>query len=227
MASRLSCILALLLIAAPTANAGGCGLPIPSALDGNALTFNITGVVEIEVFWDWLCPDSRAQSVGLLQASAYYGSKLRLKVHPYPLPYHRNGFFTSWASYVVRLMAGVPAQMRYGLIAFENQEALYNINSPNVTQDGAFEILANWAELMELNRTEFLSHLVCNFETCDESYIMANTAWKYGAGRATGATPTVYVNGIEALQLENNVSLADWKVFLDPYINPTQSHTLY
>lgn len=33
------------------------------------------------------------------------------------------------------------------------------------------EILANWAELMELNRTEFLSHLVCNFEVSFQAVI--------------------------------------------------------
>ena len=51
-----------------------------------------TGEVRLEAFLELNCPDSVAAWPVLKDVKQYYGNRLELVVHQFPLPYHRNGF---------------------------------------------------------------------------------------------------------------------------------------
>lgn len=205
-------------------------LPIPKTPYGNAVVLageNSQDAVTIEVYWDLLCPDSRAQSKSIAQVMSHYGlDKVNIIIHPYPLPYHRNGFMASWASYIVRSLRpenGNKAQYDFIMEAFSKQEALYNVNAENVTWSQAQQMLAGWAqESVNVSKSEFLARFVCNFKTCDNSYDLANTAFKYGAAHGAAATPTTLLNGQALVVDTSSWDLAAWKIVLDPLVFPNR-----
>jgi hypothetical protein len=52
--------------------------------------------VVIDVFIDLMCPDSKAAFPTLLKLTDHYGAEtLRLAVHSFPLPYHRNAYLAA------------------------------------------------------------------------------------------------------------------------------------
>ena len=51
-----------------------------------------TGEVRLEAFLELNCADSRAAWPVLKKVKEYYGSRLQLVIHQFPLSYHRNGF---------------------------------------------------------------------------------------------------------------------------------------
>ena len=60
--------------------------------------------VQLEAFVDLTCPDSRdAWFVFTRVADSYAPSKLRLTVHLFPLPYHRNAHIAATVSEAARL----------------------------------------------------------------------------------------------------------------------------
>jgi len=52
---------------------------------GETAEFNPENIL-IEAFFDPVCPDTRDAWPSLKQALHYYGSRLSLIVHPFPLP---------------------------------------------------------------------------------------------------------------------------------------------
>ncbi|KAJ8429697.1 hypothetical protein Cgig2_028041 [Carnegiea gigantea] len=81
------------------------GQSIPVKLDGfvyggNTSEFNPSRIL-IEAFFDPVCPDTRDSWPPLKRALHYYGSRLSLIVHPFPLPYHDNAFVSSRALHIV------------------------------------------------------------------------------------------------------------------------------
>lgn len=58
-------------------------------------TTNLTAV-QIDAFLDPLCPDSKQAFPTLLQVANHYGPDvLTLRLHMFPLPYHRNSYLAS------------------------------------------------------------------------------------------------------------------------------------
>eukprot|EP00039_Didymoeca_costata_P001394 m.52122 g.52122 ORF g.52122 m.52122 type:complete len:230 (-) comp10773_c0_seq3:2085-2774(-) len=207
------------MILASTSVADCEGLPIPFSPDGNAIKKNMTGVVELELFWDWLCPYSRNHSYGVLDASRHYGDKLQLIIHPFPLPYHRHAFETSWASFVARALAGdsMDKQLQFGIYAFSQQTALYNDPTFNMTPADIQNILARWGnECCGFDTAQFLGLFTRKSHSGELVYLNANEAWKYSANRGIAATPTTFVNGVPVLNSNSTWKLADWINLLDP-----------
>lgn len=58
--------------------------------------------VFIEAFFDPVCPDSRDSWPPLKKALQKYGSRAKLVVHTFPLPYHDNAFTVSWALHIIK-----------------------------------------------------------------------------------------------------------------------------
>ncbi|KAL2895323.1 L-2 4-diaminobutyric acid acetyltransferase [Bienertia sinuspersici] len=77
---------------------------IPAKFDGfvhgNPKKFNPESIL-IEAFFDPVCPDTRDSWPPLKKVLHFYGSKVSLIVHPFPLPYHDNAFATSRAVHIV------------------------------------------------------------------------------------------------------------------------------
>ncbi|GFN99614.1 eppin [Plakobranchus ocellatus] len=58
--------------------------------------------VEIAAYLDVTCPDSEAVYPTLLQVAEFYASSdVQLRMHLFPLPYHRNSYVISKAAHVL------------------------------------------------------------------------------------------------------------------------------
>jgi len=223
-------VLASMLSSFTVADDSCSSLPVPKYAHGNAVVLSEGGTsasATLEVYWDLLCPDSRDQSKQVVDVIDHYGLKdLTVIIHPYPLPYHRNGFMASWASYIVRSLRpddADKAQWAFIREAFDKQEALYNVNAEDVTWSQAQKLLAGWAAAStNVSTTAFLSRFVCNFKTCDDSYSLTNVAFKYGAAHGAAATPTTLVNGQEIVTDTSSWSLNEWQQLLDPVVFPNR-----
>ncbi|KAJ8439796.1 hypothetical protein Cgig2_029056 [Carnegiea gigantea] len=99
---------------------------------GDTAEFNPENIL-IEAFFDPVCPDTRDAWPSLKQALDFYGSRLSLIVHPFPLPYHDNAFVTSWALHIVN---GLNSSATYSLWEsfFKHQEKFYNEATINMSR---------------------------------------------------------------------------------------------
>ena len=69
-------------------------VPIPTQPPGMVLgNGSASAPVQIEVFLELLCPDSRdAWRILKTLSRVYEATKVRIVIHQFPLPYHSNGF---------------------------------------------------------------------------------------------------------------------------------------
>jgi len=75
-------------------------VPIPSRPPGYTYANgHADAFIQLDMFIDLLCPDSKAAYPALKQVAAkLLPSQFRLRFHQFPLPYHRNAFPVAQAS---------------------------------------------------------------------------------------------------------------------------------
>lgn len=75
--------------------------PVPRKPPGFVYKYgNVSDVpVHLDVYVGPLCPDSARAFPTMLQVADHFGpNKLRLRMHMFPLPYHRNAFLVCMVS---------------------------------------------------------------------------------------------------------------------------------
>jgi protein-disulfide isomerase len=80
-------------------------VPIPPRTLGYVYAYgkstNLTAV-NIDAFYDPLCPDSKQAFPVLQQVAHHYGPDvLTLRLHMFPLPYHRNSYLASMVTFII------------------------------------------------------------------------------------------------------------------------------
>jgi thiol-disulfide isomerase/thioredoxin len=87
-----TCILFLAILGLTAAQ-----VPIPKRKLGYVFG-DVKGItpVNVDAFMGPLCPDSKMALPALMQLAAHYGPEvLTLRMHMFPLPYHRNSFLVA------------------------------------------------------------------------------------------------------------------------------------
>ncbi|CAN0871913.1 hypothetical protein LINGRAHAP2_LOCUS9973 [Linum grandiflorum] len=87
----------------------------------------------IEAFFDPVCPDSRDSWPPLKQALNYYGSRVLLRLHLLPLPYHDNAYVASRALHIANMLnasSTFPLLDRF----FKYQSKFYNAQTKNLSK---------------------------------------------------------------------------------------------
>lgn len=190
---------------------------IPSKFDGfiygEASEFNPEKIL-IEAFFDPVCPDTRDAWHPLKQALHFYGARVSLIVHPFPLPYHDNSFVSSRALHIVNELnssATYPLWEKF----FKNQEQFYN------------------KETINMSRNEILDHII-DFATASvghshhsavkhgfndrKSDLNTRMSFKYGCSRGVIGTPTFFVNGFALPDAGSPVDYVGWRKIIDPLV---------
>lgn len=80
-------------------------VPIPPRTLGYVYSYgkttNLTAV-NIDAFYDPLCPDSKQAFPVLQQVAHHYGPDvLTLRLHMFPLPYHRNSYLAAMVKFII------------------------------------------------------------------------------------------------------------------------------
>jgi len=203
-------LLALLLLGAAVAQPWNMGVPSrPVAGFRYGGTNTTEPLIVISQFLDLLCADSKAADVGLTQAIDELGRRVALEYHLFPLPYHRNGFLTSQAAFVVANTSGLAAftafkdefysgcggvgcQQRYWNVA-ANGSAGPLISLPQAQTTAEVRKVAARAA-PALTDAEWRHGMSGHGGTAADHATRA--LWKYGASKAVVGTPATFVNGV-------------------------------
>ncbi|GAB2289256.1 hypothetical protein Dimus_023561 [Dionaea muscipula] len=169
----------------------------------------------IEAFFDPVCPDTRDSWPPLKKALDFYGPRVSLVVHTFPLPYHDNAFVTSRALHIVN---DLNPSLTYPLLEsfFKNQELFYNQHTSNMTKIAIVNDLI--ALVTETVGHKYYSAVKSGFSN-RLTDLKTRIAFKYGCTRGVFGTPTFFVNGFAIPDAGSSIDYNGWKKIIDPLIN--------
>jgi hypothetical protein len=151
---------------------------------------------------------------------------LQLRVHIFPLPYHRNGFITSQGAYAVAGLPGNPgrtnssAVVDYFTLSFENLAELSS-GSRGLTE---FEFRDKLAGLVQ-KRFGFPASSFLEYIQPGGTFDAATRlGWKYAAGRGISGTPQYIVNGVPDATPEGFSSLSSFQKYVEKLAQPQYSN---
>jgi len=188
--------------------------PIPSKYSGHPRG-SPDGQVLLEVFYDHLCPDSKASWPTMKQVLSYYGNKLDFYVHTFPLPYHRNAFYSTQAGLVVESAKGEDAWFQWLDLIFEHQDEFGTAATANITGTEVINQLAKYAAALGVDASTFSSGM--QYGSIYDAN--ARVDWKYATTRAIYGTPIFLVNGVFATD-DSSWTFTQWKQLIDSLLNP-------
>ncbi|KAL5714666.1 hypothetical protein ACHQM5_016596 [Ranunculus cassubicifolius] len=193
-------------------------LSIPAKFDGFVYKTSIgeqiaeEDKIKIEAFLDPVCPDSRDAWPPLKKAIQFYGSKISLIVHPFPLPYHDNAFVTSRALHIVNRLNSSATYDLLELI-FEHQEKFYNAPTFNMSRDTVVKHVSSL--VVEAVGSSLQSSVESGF-TDRKTDLATRVSFKYGCSRGVYGTPFFFVNGFVLPDAGDAIDYDGWRSILDP-----------
>lgn len=189
-------------------------LPIPPHKLGFEYQHNTHDApVQVDMFIDVLCPDSKAAHPVLTSlAQEYAPDQFKLVFHLFPLPYHQHAFTAAQTVMAVSDWFDSAHALTWINMIYHNQYRFSNAVTANTSASHVAQILS------DLVQQTFL----VNASTWDTSLAKANAitrvAWKYACARGVTGTPVYFVNGMPLTQAEASWTLGQWKAVIDPLL---------
>ncbi|GAB2232492.1 hypothetical protein Drorol1_Dr00011529 [Drosera rotundifolia] len=195
---------------------------IPSTCDGfvygnKRSKFNPDAIM-IEAFLDPVCPESRDSWPLLKQAIQFYGPRVSLIVHTFPLPYHDNSFVTSRALHIVNELnssATFPLLEEF----FKEQEKYYAINTEDKTKRAIVKEVIN--TVVRVIGKKYYSKVKSAFDDRGTD-LKTRAAFKNGASRRVSGTPTFFINGCMNKNAIDITDINGWRRILDPLFSSSK-----
>ncbi|KAJ4964034.1 hypothetical protein NE237_023973 [Protea cynaroides] len=190
---------------------------IPAKFDGFVYKDNLphADTIIIEAFFDPLCPSCRDAWPPLKRALEYYGPRLSLIVHTFPLPYHDYAFFISRALHIVNKL-NAPATYPLLELFLNNQWRYTNHHTYNMSRayvvDHTVEIIAKAVG------EDLFSAIKSGFNDIN-SDLATRVSFKYGCSRGVTGTPHFIVNGFPLPNAGSALDYEGWRSIIDPLIN--------
>ena len=181
------------------------GAPVPQrASDVGFELGNSRASMKIEIFGDYQCPDTKAawnSWVLPLAKTSAMKDKVSIVFHPFPLPYHKNGFDSAQAALVMATLGGEQGGEDAANTLFAAQDSFQTDATVNISQAQLFsDVFAPLAQKLGIAPTQFIGRMTNDDPTNEQ----ARVAWKFGCARGVSGTPTFAANGVVADEL------ADW-----------------
>jgi len=185
--------------------------PIPSTYPGHAMGTPGAPIL-FEIFYDHLCPDSKASWPVIQQVVNAYlkNNSMYFICHIYPLPYHRNTFYTTQAGLVLEAATDVTTWFQWLDLLFAKQDEFYTPTTNNATGNQIIQDLEKLAVPLGVSKINFRNGMQYGNDF-DES---ARVNWKYGTTRGIYGTPEFYINGIFATD-DPTWTYAQWTQLID------------
>uniref|UniRef100_A0A0B7AI53 Thioredoxin-like fold domain-containing protein n=1 Tax=Arion vulgaris TaxID=1028688 RepID=A0A0B7AI53_9EUPU len=137
----------------------------------------------------------------------------------FPLPYHQNSFYASRAAFVIHYLTN-------GTKTFQWIERILLEKLPDLTDSSFY----NKSDVDLLNLfEEYVSDMGVDVATFRDMVDRRNSnqferytriMWKYACSRGVAGTPTYIVNGIVHPNIEQSWGLNEWKLFINPLLQP-------
>ncbi|KMS99600.1 hypothetical protein BVRB_1g022470 [Beta vulgaris subsp. vulgaris] len=199
---------------------------IPAKFDGFVYgkpnKFNPDRIL-IEAFFDPVCPDTRDSWPPLKQILHYYGSKLSLVVHPFPLPYHDNAFVSSRALHIVNELNSSATYPLWESF-FKDQEKFYNQKTSNMTRVEILDHIVNFT-------TKSVGHAyysaVKSGFSDRKTNLKTRVSFKYGCSRGVYGTPAFFVNGFPLPDVGSSIDYNGWRKIIDPLVSSKRAHGFF
>lgn len=194
------------------------GVPVPARPEGfyyaNEGGESPSAKVQLTIFIDLLCPDSRDAWPVMKEVTSHYNrTDVALRVILFPLPYHHNAFLASQAA------LGYGSQFPDRFFDFvEKQFALQprysNAQTNELTAEKIIASLVADAVGLGANGDEMKEAM-----SYGGPYDAAlRTSWKYACSRGVSGTPVFLVNDV-MVDATPEWKLSDWKALIDPLLN--------
>ncbi|XP_075484587.1 uncharacterized protein LOC142524468 [Primulina tabacum] len=170
--------------------------------------------IHVEAFFDPVCPDSRDSWPDLKKVVQYYGSRVTLVVHTFPLPYHDNSFASSRALHIVNKLN---ATAIYNLLEafFDHQERFYGASTFNMSRASVVDDIVMFVT-DELGAS-FHSAIKSGF-TDSKTDHATRVAFKYGCLRGVYGTPFFFINGFPVPDAGSPLNYGKWRKIIDPLV---------
>ncbi|XP_048750376.2 uncharacterized protein LOC125662244 [Ostrea edulis] len=175
--------------------------------------------VNVDAFMGPLCPDSKQTFPTLLQLASHYGpGVLTLRMHMFPLPYHRNSFLVAMGSEIVnQAFNSTLGVYNWTGTIYEKIDSLSNTATKSMSEIQVISMLSDIAAGLGIHKTTFIQKMADPM--IDED---ARVEWKYTCTRGISGTPMFTVNDV-IVQADASWSLDDWKKVIDPLLGNSSS----
>ncbi|KAH3883709.1 uncharacterized protein LOC127835048 [Dreissena polymorpha] len=170
--------------------------------------------IHLDVHMGPLCPDSAGAFPVLLQVAQHYGpATLKLTLHMFPLPYHRQSYFTAIGAEVVKAQRGIAQTFNYISAIYNDLENLGNAKTYLMNANDVNKMLTEIATSSAgVNPVQFAMGL--NDFAMETN---TRTAWKYSASRGVASTPTFFLNDV-TVEADPGWTLSEWQQVIDPLL---------
>mmetsp|Transcript_608 Transcript_608/g.2216 ORF Transcript_608/g.2216 Transcript_608/m.2216 type:complete len:271 (-) Transcript_608:160-972(-) len=197
-------------------------LPIPpGGYDGFLFTGSHSSEIQLEVFFDLMCPVCKVAWPTLKQVMNYYGEEqLAVTMHTFPLPYHHNAFFAAQgAQYLGQNNTRGEVNrivQQYTELIFQNQEMFDDASTDMLS---AAEVKSMFGSLVQQNMGVPSAPFVDALSHGAPADQATRTSWKFACGgRSVSGTPSYMVNGV-TVAAESTWTLQQWQSLLNPLLN--------
>eukprot|EP00262_Sarcandra_glabra_P015727 TRINITY_DN490_c3_g1_i1.p1 TRINITY_DN490_c3_g1~~TRINITY_DN490_c3_g1_i1.p1 ORF type:complete len:239 (-),score=26.89 TRINITY_DN490_c3_g1_i1:275-991(-) len=191
-------------------------VPIPAKYDGFVYEgrYGSGDTIDVEAFFDPVCPDSRDAWPPLKQALKFYSHRISLIFHPFALPYHDNAFVASRALHIANKLN---TSTTYHLMElfFKYQEKFYNTNTLNMSRASIVEHIVKLTAKAVGNSS--LSAVEAGFKDT-KSDMATRISFKYGCSRGVTGTPFFFVNGFSLPTSGSALDYNKWRSIVDPLL---------
>jgi len=169
--------------------------------------------VNLDIFIDLNCPDSRDAWPIIKQVQLHYGThKVNLIVQLMPLPYHRNSLLCTQGMFAIHASTHSAFLFSYVEESMNMWDNFSTAATINMTQTDVLSMLGDMANRVTgINKELFIADIPNHLNYAD-------ALWKFGAKHGVAGTPMFYVNGVP-LVMVTAPTFQDWIAFLDPIIN--------
>ncbi|GFN99622.1 eppin [Plakobranchus ocellatus] len=167
--------------------------------------------VEIVAYLDVTCPNSKAVYPTLLQVAEFYASSdVQLRMHLFPLPYHRNSYVISKAAQVLdQKFSNNNTAFQWVSVVFDNIGRLNGHVTVNMNDAQVMSTISSLAnQLTGIQEADLKAGV-----SATDIEIITRLDFKYSCTRGVHGTPMFTVNDIfvDASSWDFN----QWKAFLD------------
>ncbi|ESO97751.1 hypothetical protein LOTGIDRAFT_152844 [Lottia gigantea] len=191
-------------------------IPIPRREVGYAYNSGLDNAsVHLDVYMDLVCPDSKQAFPTLLQLADHYGAtKLQLKMHIFPLPYHRNSWIASKGAHIIAALTKGNETFEWMDTLYNNYDLLTNDATQEYSQTKMISFFAKLVVKLGIDPKTFVTQVLHDRSKEDDTRI----AWKYACTRGVAATPTFMVNDI-TVAATPSWTVQNWTQLIDPFLS--------
>eukprot|EP00924_Labyrinthula_sp_SR-Ha-C_P003558 maker-scaffold_53-snap-gene-1.4-mRNA-1 protein AED:0.00 eAED:0.00 QI:72/1/1/1/0.33/0/4/837/219 len=162
---------------------------------GLRVNHNFTGKFNVSVFYDILCPDSKAVHSTMKTLFEEYKQKISFKIYLFPLPYHRASFSTTKVA-------------QYFEVGEQNEKKLLLINSFFDEKNSLLKDFSN-SSILNISDNDLRIKLVnalskLGFDEEEVLKALSDVAaedrtrqeWKYCCYKSVFGTPSFFINNV-------------------------------